>query len=310
MSLAERISVINRAFFSSASPAIETRQILPDGTQEVVNWTTVRAALLELDAMPWCHLQDEWQYFLDEKRYPIGTTLELTPDRVNIFQSITRQLRDQIEEPIRVLASVHPDISANDITVTIDSTDLETIESAVRHVRAVASRAAIDDAVTVASVQTGSLDIILTAGKITLLGLQMAIILAKRWKDPRSKTDARRLQQMLKRIQPDTHSTEDDALEIVHNETKDEFWEHISDTLQAAFENAGKGSHEFNEAKSKIEHAAKEIHDTADAVATEWNLPPATIHGLPGGAIVHLNFDNPEEIGRVIKAIAAPPDQK
>ena len=310
MSLAERISVINRGFFNSGYLAEEMKQIFPDGTQEVVNWTTVRPALVELDAMPWFQLNDEWRYFLDENRYPIGFALELTPDRVNIFRSITQSLRAEVAEPMRVLASVHPPISEHDVTVTIDSKDLETIETAVRHVRTVTTLAAIDDAITVSSLQSGSLEIILTAGQVTSLGLNLAITLAKLLKAPNIKADARRLLQMLKRLHPDDDTSGEDALEIAHNEAKDEFWEQAFDTLKAAFEIAGKGPHESNEAKNKIELAAKEIHDNADEVFAAWNLPPATVHGLPGGLTVNLNFDNPEAIGRVIRAIAAAPNEE
>lgn len=310
MSLAERISVINRGFFTPGYPAEQMKQILPDGTQEVVNWATVRPALLELDAMPWFQLQDEWRYFLDENRYPVGSTLELTPDRVNIFHSLTRSLRADAEEAIRVLASVHPPISAHDVTVAIDSKDLETIEAAVRHVRRVTELAAIDDAITVSSLQSGSLEIILTAGQLTLNGLNLAIVLAKLLKAPNIKADAQRLLQMLKRRHPDDDTSEEDALEIVHSDAKEKFWGQGLDALQTAFKSAGKGTPESNEAKNKIELAAKEIHDNADEVFAAWKLPPATVHGLPGGVTVNLNFDNPEAIGRVIRAIAAAPNEE
>lgn len=307
MSLAEQISVINRAFFSVNSPADEMKQILPDGTQEAVNWTTVRPALLELDAMSWCQLQDEWRYFLDEKRYPIGATLELTPDRAGIFRSITQQLHQQISDPMRVLTSVHPAISADDIIVTIDSIDLETIETAVRHVHAVTNLAAIDDAITVASLQPGSLEIVLTAGKATLLGLKLAIILAKTLKTSRVKDDAQRLIRLLKKRNPDEDISDDESLVVAQEQAKDEFWEISFPQLQAKFAEVGK-ERQVNEAKNKIDQAAKEIMSNADKVSANWKLPAAVIHGLPGGATAHINLEDPEAIGRVIRAIAAPPD--
>lgn len=310
MSLAEQIAVINRGFFSDNAPADAMEQILSDGTQKIVNWHQVRPALLELAAMPWCQLQDEWQYFLDENRYPAGTLMELTPQRANIFRSLTHQLRQQITEPMHVLASVQPDIPADNVTVKIVATDLETIEQAIGHVRVVTQMAAIDDAISVASLQPGSMEIILIAGKASLLGLRLAIILAKRWKSPRSKADARRLLQILKRRDPSDDTSEAEVLAAVQDEAKDELWEYATDALQTAFQNAGKGVHEANEAKNKIAHAAKDIYDNADAVSAEWKLPPVTIQGLPGGATAHLNFDDPEAIGRVIRAIAAPPDGK
>lgn len=307
MSLAERISVINRGLFSANSPADEMRQILPDGTQEVVNWTTVRPALLELDAMSWCQLQDEWRYFLDENRYPIGTTLELTPDRANIFRSITQQLHRQISEPMRVLTSVHPAISERDVTVAVDSTDLDTIEAAVQHVRAVTHLAAIDDAITVASLQPGSLEIVLTAGQATLLGLELAIFLAKTLKTSRVKDDAQRLMRLLKKRNPDEDISDAESLEIAQDQAKDEFWEISFPQLQTQFAEVGK-DHQVNEAKNRIEQAAKEIVSNADKVSANWKLPAAVIHGLPGGSTAHINLDDPEAIGRVIRAIAAPPD--
>lgn len=311
MSLAEQIAVINRGFFSANAPADAMEQILSDGTQQIVNWQQVRPALLELEAMPWCQLQSEWRYFLDENRYPVGTPMELTPDRANIFRSLTNQLRQQITEPMNVLASVQPDIPADNVTVKIDATDLETIEKAIGHVREITHLAATDDAISVASLQPGSLEIILTAGPATLLSLRLAIILAKRWKLPRIKDDARRLLQVLKRRNPEDETSEAEVLEELHNEAKDEFWECATEALETVFRNAGKGVHESNEAKNKIEHAAKNIHDNADAVSTEWKLPPAaTIQGLPGGMTVNLNIHDPGALAQVIRAITAPPDEK
>ena len=310
MALAEQVAVINRGFFSENAPADAMEQILSDGTQQIVNWHQVRPALLELMAMPWCQLQDEWNYFLNESRYPVGTPMELTPERANIYRALTDQLRRQITGPMNVLASVQPDIPADNVTVAIDAADLETIEKAIGHIRAVTHLAAIDDAISVASVQPGSFEIILTAGQVSLLGLRLAIILAKRWKDPRSKDDARRLLQLLKRRNPEDETSEAEVLEVIHGEAKDEFWEYASEALQSAFQNVGKGVHESNEAKNKIEHAAKDIYNNADSVATEWKLPPATIQGLPGGITVNLNFSDPGALAQVIRAIAAPPVEK
>ena len=309
MSLAEQIAVINRGFFSDNAPADAMEQILSDGTQQVVNWHQVRPALLELSAMPWCQLQSEWQYFLDENRYPPGTPMELTPERTNIFHSLTNQLRQQITEPMHVLTSVQPDIPADNVTVKIAATDLETIEQAIGHVRRVTNLAAIDDAISVASLQPGSLEIFLTAGQVSLLGLQLAIILAERWKAPDIKNNARRLLQMFKRHSPDSDTLEAEALEIVQDDAKDEFWKHSTAALQTAFQNAGKGDPAFNEAKPKIEGAAKDIYNHADSVSAEWKLPVAVIRGLTGGMTVDLNIDDPNVLGQVIRALAPPPDE-
>ena len=311
MSLAEQIAIINRGFFSPNAPADEMVQILSDGTRKAVNWHQVRPALLELEKMPWCVLDNQWQYFLEEERYPIGTPMELTPDRANIFRSLTNQLRQQITAPMNILTSIQPDIPADNVTVRIAATDLESLEEAIGHVREVTRMAAIDDAISVASFQPGSLEIILTAGKVSMLGLQLAIILSKCWKAPSIKKDARRLLQMLKRRNPDDDPSEAEALEVVQEQAKDEFWEHAAEALQTAFRNIDKGDPESNEAKNRIEHAAKNIHDNADAVSTEWKLPPpATIQGLPGGMSINLNINDPVALAQVIRAIAAPPDEK
>ena len=87
----------------------------------------------------------------------------------------------------------------------------------------------------------------------------------------------------------------------------DEFWEISFPQLQAKFAEVGK-EHQVNEAKNKIDQAAKEIMSNADKVSANWKLPAAVIHGLPGGATAHINLEDPEAIGRVIRAIAAPPD--
>ena len=235
--------------------------------------------------------------------------MELTPQRANIFRSLTNQLLQQIAEPMHVLASVQPDIPAAKVTVKITATDLETIEKAIGHVRRVIHLAAIDDAISVASLQPGSLEVVLTAGQVSLLGLQLAIILAERWKAPRSKADVRRLLQFLKHRDPDADTSEAEALEIVQDEARDEFWEHSTIALQTAFQNTGKGDPEFNEAKNKIESAAKDIYNHADAVSAEWKLPVDVIHGLTGGMTVDLNIDDPNVLGQVIRALAPPPDE-
>ena len=68
----------------------------------------------------------------------------------------------------------------------------------------------------------------------------------------------------------------------------------------------GKSVHE---SKSKVNFAAKEIVDNSEHVNAEWKLPPAVVAGLPGGITVSLNYEDPESIGRVIRAIAAANDE-
>ena len=70
---------------------------------------------------------------------------------------MVRHLKQQIAEPMRVLTSLHSSIAENDVIVTVNSTDLDTIQAAVDHARAVTKIAAIDDAITVAPLQSGSL---------------------------------------------------------------------------------------------------------------------------------------------------------
>ena len=61
-----------------------------------------------------------------------------------------------------------------------------------------------------------------------------------------------------------------------------------------------------NEAKNKVNSAANEIYQNADRVSADWRLPPAVVSGLPGGLTVTLNYEDPELVGRVIRALAAP----
>ena len=121
------------------------RQILDNGTQQVVNWGRIRPAVVAIGQMPWYGLDSQWNYFLNEERYPIGRGMDLRPDEVGIFQHLVHNLINETREPMRVLMSVHPEITLNDVSVTIESTDLETLEKAIGHIRQTARLAAIDD---------------------------------------------------------------------------------------------------------------------------------------------------------------------
>lgn len=305
MSLAERISIINRGFFCDDYPADKTAQILADGTHEVVNWATVRPALIELQTMPWCQLQSEWEYFLDERRNPIGRTLELTPDRVNMFHRMVNQLKQQIDEPMQALTSVHPAISDGDIIVTINSTDLDTIEAAIKHVREVTKIAAIDDAITVASLQPGSLDIVLTAGQATLTGIQLAIVLAKAMASSKVKEGAQFLLMLLKKRNPDEDINYEESLELAQGTAKEEFWDHSSQELEQTLTALGK-QNLVNEAKGKIDKAAEEILNNAEKSSVNWRLPAAVVRNLPNGAAVDI-YDS-TILPDVLKALRAPSD--
>ena len=163
--------------------------------------------------------------------------------------------------------------------------------------------AAIGDEAKISSIQPGSIEVFLTAGAATVLALELAIILAKTWKDPQIQGDVRRLIRHLKRENDDT-ADEQKALETVLEETKETFWETAIEPLQNAAIDHGLHT---PEAQSKINAAAKEIYDNAEDSSAEWKLPPAVVRGLPNGLTVAL-YDSPEAISRVIKELAAPSD--
>ena len=159
MSIAEQVQIIRRGLFTNEYPAIDMRQILDNGTQTVVHWARVRPAVVAISEMQWYELDPQWRFFLDEDRYPVGRPMDLRPDEVGTFRNLMDTLISETLAPMRTLMSVHEDeISPNDISVAIDTTDLETLEHAIRHVRRTAEIAAIGDAVTVSSVQAGSLN--------------------------------------------------------------------------------------------------------------------------------------------------------
>ena len=187
MSLAEQIQIINDGLFDPYHPPEELEQVLSNGTQRVVNWRRVRPAIEALQQMTWYEVDKQWDFFMDQDRYPIGRPMDIRPDEVGIFQNLIKSLVDRTREGVKVLSSVHPTMSLQDVTVTIESTDLETLADAFAHVRRTVRLAAIDDAITVKSIQPGSVDIFLTAGEFSMLGLQMAILLAKIWKNPKPK---------------------------------------------------------------------------------------------------------------------------
>ena len=276
------------------------RQILDNGTQQVINWGRIRPAVVALSQMPWCNLDNQWHYFLDQERYPIGRPMDLRPDEVGTFHNIVNNLVAETSEPMRILMSVHPEISLNDVSVAIGSTDLETLEKAIHHVRRTTEFAAIDDAITVSSLQPGSLDVFLTAGHATMLGIQLAILLAKACKEPQVQNSVKLLMRLAKRQDNDTN--EEEAVTIVLEETQETFWESASEPLREVLSGTNAN---FSEAQSKINQAAKEIYENAEDASANWKLPPAVISGLPHGLTISLH-DSPEAIGRIIKELAAP----
>ena len=306
MSLAQQIQVINDGLFDESYPPDEMVEVLRNGTQRVMNWRRVRPAVEALSVMPWHQLDQQWHYFLDHDRYPIGQHLELRPDEVETFGSLVEDLVDKTRGGMRILSSVQPKISLTDVSVVVDVRDLATLTESMAHVQRVAELAAIDDAITIGSLQPGSLELFLTAGAASRLGLQLAIVLAKALKDPHVNESVRSLKRLLRRVRPDgdaTDVTDETIRESVHVDVKETFWDSALESLKMEVESAGQNLHE---ARNKIDLAANEIYRDADRVSADWRLPPAVIAGLPGGIMIALNYENPELIGRVIRAIAAP----
>ena len=305
MSLAEQIQVISNGLFDPTFPPETLEQVLSNGTSRVVTWHRMRPAIASIKQMTWCNVQSEWDFFLDPDRYPVGRPLELRPDEIRAFQNLLQALVNEAGEGIRILSSVHPSISLTDVVVTIETTDLETLAAAMNHVRRATELAAIDDAISVSSLQSGSIDIVLTAGQVSLYGLTLAILLAKLFKDPQIAQKVGLLKRLLMRIQPDSEWEEEVLNQGVLDDVKETFWQSAGESLKTAVGVVGKN---HPEAQNKIDLAAKEIYERSDEVAADWKLPPATITGLPGGLAVSLHYDEPESIGRVIRALARPPE--
>ena len=305
MSLAQQVQTINNGLFDPNYPPEQLRQVLDNGTQRVVHWSRVRPAVVSISEMSWYSLNNQWDFFLDSDRYPVGQQLDLRPDEVGIFQNLVRNLVNEVREGMRVLTSVQPEMSLMDVSVSVNAEDLSTLANAMNHIQRTVELAAIDDAITISSMQPGSLEIFLTAGKASLYGLQLAIILAKILKDPGNAQKVRSLKRLLQRARRDDDLTDDEVLETVHEEAKENFWESANESLKVVVEASGQN---LPEAKGKINAAASEIVNKADEASANWKLPPAIVSGLPGGIMVSLNYEDPESIGRVIRAIAAPPE--
>ena len=302
MSIAEQVQIIRRGLFTGEHEPNEMRQILDNGTQTFVNWARVRPAVVAVGEIPWHRLDNQWQFFLDQERYPIGRPMDLRPDEVGTFQNLIQNLLDETRGPMETLMSVHAEeISPNDISVAIATTDLETLEQAIRHVRRTAELAAVGDAVSVSSIQAGSMEVFLAAGEATRLALNLAILLAKALNNPRLQDDIRRLVRLRRRETDDVD--EETVRATVMEDTQETFWETATEPLE-------KVAHQNNlsvpEATNKINQAAREIHDNAERVSADWRFPPAVVSGLPSGLTVAIYDAN--VIGQVIKELAAPPD--
>ena len=303
MSLAQNLQAINAGLFDSNYPPDDLLQVLQDGTQRAVNWNRVRLAVEALAEMPWYKLDGRWSLFLDRDRYPLGSPLDLAMTEINLFRGLVREVRNQTLQGIQILTSVQPSTSLTDVSVAVDANDLPTLAAAVNHIQRTIELAAVDDAITISSFQSGSLEIFMTAGNASLFALKLAITLAKVLKDPSTSEKVRDLKNLLSRNRPDAGLSDEEVIEIVQDGARDTFWENAEEPLREAVELVGKN---LPEAKNKITQAANEIYQNADQVSANWNLPPAVVSGLPGGITISLNLDNPESIGRVIRAISAP----
>ena len=92
MSIAKQVQTIRRGLFTDGYNPLDMLQILDNGTQSVVHWGRVRPAVVALREMPWHRLDSQWEYFLDESRYPVGHTIDLRPDEVGTFQNLLHNL--------------------------------------------------------------------------------------------------------------------------------------------------------------------------------------------------------------------------
>ncbi|MYE40802.1 MAG: hypothetical protein F4X27_11345 [Chloroflexi bacterium] len=305
MSLAQQVQAVNDGLFNRAHPPDQMVQVLDNGTQRVPNWRRVRLAVEALSGMSWYQLDPQWEYFLS--RYPADQQLDLRPDEVGIFQNLVQNLVNQTREGMRILSSVQPEVSLTNVSVVVDADDLPGLAEAISHVQRTTELAAVGDAITIESLQPGSLEVILTAGKASLCALQLAIVLAKILKDPSMREKARSLKRLLQRAQPDADVEDETVFKAVQDEAMETFWDSAWDSLKETVEEAGQNP---NEAKNKVDSAANEIYQNADRVSADWRLPPAVVSGLPGGLTVTLNYEDPELVGRVIRALAAPQEDE
>ena len=134
------------------------------------------------------------------------------------------------------------------------------------------------------------------------LGLNLAILLAKAWKNPQIQDDVHHLVRHLKR-ESDDEVDEEKARDTVMKDTQETFWETAIEPLRTDADEHGINIHQ---ARNGINQDAKDIHDHAEEVSANWRLPVAVVSGLPDGLAIAL-YDT-EAIGRVIKELAAPPD--
>lgn len=303
MSIAKQVQVIMEGLFDPYVPPDATTELLSVGIHRVDNWARMRPALLALREMPWCTVDQQWEYFLDEARYPVGAPLELRGDELETFVGLTQELLDHTRDGMEVLSSVHRPVGLECVIVTLQTRDLRMLRDGLDHVRKITTLAAIDDAIEIHAVEPGSLEIFLTAGKLSLLGLQLAITLARQFGNARVHEQVALLRRLWNMRQTQDTPTDEDLLDVVRDDIQQRFWSSADELLKVASEAAGKNN---NEARNGVNAAAKEIHEKASDVSAHWQLPPATIRGLPSGVTIDMNSDDPAFIAQVVRALAQP----
>ena len=111
------------------------------------------------------------------------------------------------------------------------------------------------------------------------------------------------MRRLLARTNSDNHVDEETIHETVLEDAKETFWESAYEDLEQVASAVGKN---VPESQNRVNQAAREIYEHSEQAHVEWRLPAAVVTGLPGGLSVALNYDDPESIGRVIRAINSP----
>ena len=299
-SVAEQISVIRMGFFSEEYPADATKQILDDGYQQIINWSRVRPALLELKTMSWCNWDNNWEFFLDESRFPSGARLELPAQQAQIFQRIAVQMRAQIEGPLKVLSSAHPQLPDRYVSVRISSAEISEVTQYFGVVEKIAKVAAVDKAFEVHYPHSGSFGFILAAVDASMTALELAVALCKFLNDSKIADKARRYWQKVNRDIPDANFTIESATDSVEQEVKDDYWAEVQKSSTFISDNPGY--------QNNIEQAAKLMSENSGKI--EFGLPPAIVYSLPGGLMTYLNMEDPEKLGITLRALMLPEKER
>lgn len=297
--LHQLVRVINDGLFDASHPP-DTMLRMAEAGFRVMNWNRVSLALEALAKMPWHQLDSGWEYFLDSERFRPGQHLDLHPPDNERYLNLLGTLISQTREGMRVLSSFQLESSPSDALVVVDTQDLSILAESLQHIERTTALAAIDDAIKVKYIQPGSVEIGFITGPLSNLGLGLAICLGKKLIYSISGELFRHLKEFRQIDKPAEDVNDDDIREFVHAKVKEDFWKESLESLRIAFEGSN-GS--MNEAKNKVEAAAKEIADRSQQVKADWR-PPAIVKGLPNGLTVELNSQDPEVLGTTIRAIA------